>query len=111
MLVSSSCVYFFHLCEMSGDESSADAAYIIRDHDRQKFEQRKAIFAAAAEQESLTRAAELLHLTQSTVSTHIQSLEQELDSQLILRGARRKLELTETGRRVYAAAKEILNRC
>ena len=29
------------------------------------------VFAAAAEQESLTRAAELLHLTQSTASTHL----------------------------------------
>ena len=68
-------------------------------------------FVVTAECASFTRAADKLHLTQSTVSTHIQSLEQELDSQLILRGARRKLELTETGRRVYAAAKEILNRC
>ena len=32
---------FFHLCEMSGDESSAEAAYIIRDHDRNRFESRK----------------------------------------------------------------------
>ena len=63
-------------------------------------------FVVTAECASFTRAADKLHLTQSTVSTHIQSLEQELDSQLILRGARRKLELTETGRRVYAAAKE-----
>lgn len=59
-------------------------------------------FVVTAECASFTRAADKLHLTQSTVSTHIQSLEQELDSQLILRGARRKLELTETGRRVYA---------
>ena len=54
-------------------------------------------FVVTAECASFTRAADKLHLTQSTVSTHIQSLEQELDSQLILRGARRKLELTETG--------------
>lgn len=53
-------------------------------------------FVVTAECASFTRAADKLHLTQSTVSTHIQSLEQELDSQLILRGARRKLELTET---------------
>ena len=67
--------------------------------------------SGTAESASFTRAADKLNLTQSTDSTHIQGLEQELDSQLILRGARRKLELTETGRRVYAAAKEILNRC
>lgn len=42
-------------------------------------------FVVTAECASFTRAADKLHLTQSTVSTHIQSLEQELDSQLILR--------------------------
>ena len=40
---------FFHLCEMSGDESSAEAAYIIRDHDRVKFEERKALLQSLAE--------------------------------------------------------------
>ncbi len=40
---------FFHLCEMSGDESSAEAAYIIRDHDREKFEARKTLMAQTAE--------------------------------------------------------------
>ena len=68
-------------------------------------------FAAAAEYGSFTRAAERLHLTQSTVSMHIQALEQTLGAQLILRGARKKFALTEDGRRVYAAAKEILGRC
>lgn len=33
---------FFHLCEMRGDESSAVLKWIVRDHDREKFEQRKA---------------------------------------------------------------------
>ena len=32
---------FFHLCEMSGDVSSASLDYIIRDHDRTRFEERK----------------------------------------------------------------------
>ena len=40
---------FFHLCEMSGDESSAEAAYIIRDHDREKFEARKTLMTQTAE--------------------------------------------------------------
>ena len=43
------------------------------------------VFAAAAEQESLTRAAELLHLTQSTASTHLRTLEQVLGVTLLLR--------------------------
>lgn len=33
---------FYHLCEMKGDESNAELIYIIRDHDREKFEARKA---------------------------------------------------------------------
>ena len=32
---------FYHLCEMKGDESYARLVYIIRDHDRAKFEARK----------------------------------------------------------------------
>ena len=33
---------FYHLCEMSGDETTATLSYIIRDHDRTSFEARKA---------------------------------------------------------------------
>lgn len=40
---------FFHLCELSGDESSAEAHYIIRDHDRQKFERRKTLMQATVD--------------------------------------------------------------
>ena len=32
---------FYHLCDMNGDESYAKLNYIIRDHDRAKFETRK----------------------------------------------------------------------
>lgn len=32
---------FFHLCDMKGNVSEASLAYIIRDHDREKFEARK----------------------------------------------------------------------
>lgn len=32
---------FFHLCDMSGDISAAKLSYIIRDHDAEKFSQRK----------------------------------------------------------------------
>lgn len=32
---------FYHLCAMKGDETEAQLAYIIRDHDRAKFESRK----------------------------------------------------------------------
>ena len=33
---------FYHLCDMQGDETNARLFYIIRDHDRAKFEERKA---------------------------------------------------------------------
>lgn len=32
---------FFHLCDISGDVSAAKLSYIIRDHDAEKFSQRK----------------------------------------------------------------------
>ena len=41
---------FFHLCDMKGQVEQAVLDYIIRDHDRKKFEGRKAAFLAAADQ-------------------------------------------------------------
>ena len=35
---------FYHLCTMEGDESEARLEWILRDHDREKFEGRKAFF-------------------------------------------------------------------
>lgn len=40
---------FFHLTEVHGSVERADASYIIRDHDDEKFEERKAAFVAAGE--------------------------------------------------------------
>ena len=40
---------FYHLCEMSGDETTATLSYIIRDHDRAKFEDRKACLTRIAD--------------------------------------------------------------
>lgn len=68
-------------------------------------------FVATAEYRSFTRAAEALYLTQSTVSAHVSTLEQLLGVQLIERGARKRVTLTETGETVYAEAKDILRRC
>ena len=69
------------------------------------------IFAAAAEQESLTRAAELLHLTQSTASTHLRTLEQILGVTLLLRRGQGGVSLTEDGQRLYPVVKKILSQC
>ena len=35
---------FFHLIDMKGECESAELVYIIRDHDRAKFEEKKALF-------------------------------------------------------------------
>lgn len=40
---------FFHLTDMRGECESASLSYIIRDHDREKFEEKKRIFIKAAD--------------------------------------------------------------
>ncbi|WP_036607055.1 peptidase T [Oribacterium sp. P6A1] len=40
---------FFHLCGMEGDEALTKMSYIIRDHDREKFEEKKKVFQQAAD--------------------------------------------------------------
>ena len=40
---------FFHLCDMKGDCEHAQLVYIIRDHDRALFEQKKQVMQAAAD--------------------------------------------------------------
>lgn len=68
-------------------------------------------FVTTAEYSSFTKAAEALYLTQSTVSAHINSMEQILGVRLIQRGSRRRVQLTTEGKQAYDMAKEILNRC
>ena len=68
-------------------------------------------FVTTAEYASFTRAAEALYLTQSTVSAHINSMEQILGIRLIQRGSRRRVQLTTEGRQAHEIAKEILHRC
>lgn len=40
---------FYHMTKMTGSVENAELRYIIRDHDREKFEQKKAFFLACAE--------------------------------------------------------------
>lgn len=68
-------------------------------------------FVATAEFSSFTKAAEVLYLTQSTVSSHINSLESTLGVRLIQRSARQRVMLTKEGEMVYREAKDILDRC
>ena len=53
-------------------------------------------FLAAAREENMTRAAELLHVTQPTLSKALRSLEEELGKKLFRRHSYR-IELTEEG--------------
>lgn len=68
-------------------------------------------FVSTAEYSSFTKAAEELFLTQSTVSSHISTLEKTLGVRLIQRSARRRVTLTGAGEQVYREAKDILERC
>lgn len=69
------------------------------------------VFVTVVEQGSFTAAAEHLYLAQSTVSGHISALEKEMDLTLLLRTGKRKVKLTEEGRKVYAHARTILQNC
>lgn len=68
-------------------------------------------FVATAEFSSFTKAAEVMFLTQSTVSSHISALEEALGVRLIQRSARQRVSLTKEGELVYREAKDILDRC
>ena len=63
-------------------------------------------FWTVAREGSVTRACELLHLTQPAVSAQIRTLERSLGVQLFERRGRH-LALTDTGRLVYRYADEI----
>jgi DNA-binding transcriptional LysR family regulator len=65
-------------------------------------------FAAAADRESFTRAAESLELTQAAVSQQVAALEKELGTNLFERQGR-GVRLTEPGRRLYGYARQILD--
>lgn len=57
---------------------------------------------------SFTQAAQNLHVTQSTISKMVRQLEDEIGAPLLLRDGR-KLELTDTGRVVFARGEEMLD--
>lgn len=63
-------------------------------------------FWMVAKEGSVTKAAELLHLSQPTVSSQIQKLEQSLEAKLFERKGR-SLVLTDIGQTVYRYADEI----
>ncbi len=67
-------------------------------------------FLAVAREQSITAAAESLHLSQPTLSTQLKALEEELGKQLLVRGTKgsRRVLLTEEGMLLRKRAQEIL---
>lgn len=65
-------------------------------------------FLAAAREQTISGAAEALHLTQPTLSRQLRELEEELGVQLFIRGSRR-LTLTEEGMHLRKRAEEIVS--
>ena len=64
-------------------------------------------FLAAAQEENITRAAELLHITQPTLSRQMMDLERKLGTTLMLRG-KNGLTLTDDGIFFRQRAEEII---
>ena len=64
-------------------------------------------FLAVAREESISGAAEFLHLSQPTLSRQLKDLEDELGKQLFIRG-NRKITLTEEGMLLRKRAEEIV---
>ena len=65
-------------------------------------------FLAVAREQSISAAAQALHLTQPTLSRQLRELEEELGKQLMIRG-NRKITLTEDGMLLRKRAEEILD--
>jgi len=67
------------------------------------------IFHAVAEARNFTKATYALNLSQSAISRQIQTLEQELKTQLFERHAR-GLSLTENGEYLFKTAREVISK-
>ena len=65
-------------------------------------------FMAIAREENMTRAAEILHVTQPTLSKQMQALENELGKKLFLRHSF-SIELTEEGMLLRKRAEDLLS--
>lgn len=67
-------------------------------------------FLTVAREENITRAAEVLHITQPSLSKQLMELEQELGKKLLIR-RKRKISLTEEGILLRKRADEIIMLC
>lgn len=64
-------------------------------------------FLAVAREQSISKAAEILHTTQPNLSRQMQNLERETGQRLLIRGAK-KIALTEAGQLLRKRAEEII---
>ena len=64
-------------------------------------------FLAIAREQNITKAAETLHVTQSTLSKQMMNLEAQLGKQLFIRG-KRKITLTDEGNFLRNKGQQIL---
>lgn len=64
-------------------------------------------FLTVAREENITRASEALHITQPTLSRQMKQLEQELGTELFVRG--RNFALTEAGMLLRRRAEEVVD--
>jgi DNA-binding transcriptional LysR family regulator len=67
------------------------------------------VFLIAAETLNFTQAANLLHMTQPSVSQHIQALEQHFEQALFIRSGRH-IQLTDAGLALVPMARELVTR-
>lgn len=64
-------------------------------------------FVVLADLKNFTKASEVLHISQPTVSLHIKNLEQEFQTKLFLRSPK-QVQITPTGKMLYNRSKQIL---
>lgn len=66
------------------------------------------IFAIVADEENLTKASNILHISQPAVSKHIKNLEDELNVKLFKR-SKYGMILTDNGKKLYLQIKDSIN--
>src|SRR3954467_5360656 len=64
-------------------------------------------FVTLAEVKNFTKTAEMLHISQPSVSLHIKNLEKEFETKLFLRSPK-FLKITPTGEILYDRAKQMI---
>ena len=69
------------------------------------------VFVAIVEHGNFSEAGRHLYLAQSTVSSHIKTLEDTLHVMLFQRESKKNLILTAEGKRVYQYASEVIRKC